>query len=202
MVPQTQAQILQASLRDPDQYWDQFGSQLHWDTPYSKVLAFGEPSSASVGTDYTWFKDGKINTCYNAIDRHVLSGHGKRVAVYYDSPLNNERRAITYQELLEQVQTCAGVIASHGVKKGDIVLIYMPMVPEALVSMLACARLGVTHSVVFGGFAPLEVQKRICDSKPKLIIGGSCGIEVGKVIPYKGKLILLVTGPKDILIKV
>ncbi|KAF9352936.1 hypothetical protein BGX26_009270 [Mortierella sp. AD094] len=188
MVLHTQTQVLQASLRDPDQYWGQFASQLHWDTPYSKVLTLGEPSSASVGTDYTWFRDGKINTCYNAIDRHVLSGRGKQVAIYYDSPMNNERLAITYQDLLEQVQTCAGVIASHGVKKGDMVLIYMPMVPEALVSMLACARLGVTHSVVFGGFAPLEVQKRINDSKPKLIIGGSCGIEVGKIIPYKEML--------------
>ncbi|KAF9431836.1 hypothetical protein BGZ76_011637 [Entomortierella beljakovae] len=188
MVHTTQAQVLQASLQNPDQYWDQFASQLHWDTPYSKVLALGERSSPSSGTDYTWFKDGKLNTCYNLIDRHVLSGRGKQVAIYYDSPVGNEKRAITFQELLDQVQTFAGVIASHGVKKGDSVLIYMPMVPEALVSMFACARLGVTHSVVFGGFAPLEIQKRINDCKPKLIIGGSCGIEVNKIIPYKEML--------------
>ncbi|KAF8964854.1 hypothetical protein BGZ46_000712 [Entomortierella lignicola] len=187
MTIHNQRQVQQESLRNPEKYWGHFASQLHWDTPYSKVLAL-EPSSPSVGTDYTWFKDGKINTCYNAVDRHVLSGRGKQVAVYYDSPMSNEKRAITYLELLEQVQTCAGVIASYGLKKGDTALIYMPMVPEALVSMLACARLGVTHSVVFGGFAPLEIQKRINDSKPKLIIGGSCGIEVNKIIPYKEML--------------
>ncbi|KAG0364944.1 AMP-dependent synthetase and ligase [Gamsiella multidivaricata] len=176
--------VQQESLKDPEKYWGEFASLLHWDTPYSKVLT---PGSAA-GVSYTWFKDGKLNTCYNAVDRHVLSGHGKQVAIYYDSPLNKEKRAITYMELLDQVQTLAGVIASHGIKKGDTVLIYMPMVPEALFSMLACARLGVTHSVVFGGFAPLEIQKRINDCKPDLIIGGSCGIEVNKVIPYKEML--------------
>ncbi|KAF9180863.1 hypothetical protein BGZ51_005827 [Haplosporangium sp. Z 767] len=181
-----QFQVQQASLRDPEQYWHSFASQLHWDRPYSKALTLGPMSSSPVA--YTWFKDGYLNTCYNAVDRHVLSGRGKQVAIYYDSPLNNEKRQITYLELLDQVQTCAGVIASHGVQKGDMVLIYMPMVPEALVSMLACARLGVTHSVVFGGFAPLEVQKRIQDSKPKLIISGSCGLEINKIVPYKEML--------------
>ncbi|KAF9291828.1 hypothetical protein BGZ68_001820 [Mortierella alpina] len=181
-----QAQVQLSSLQDPDQYWGHYASLLHWDTPYSKVLTLDPASPSPVS--YTWFKDGRLNTCYNAIDRHVLAGRGKQVAVYYDSPLNNEKRQITYLELLDQVQTCAGVIASHGVKKGDMVLIYMPMVPEALISMLACARLGVTHSVVFGGFAPLEIQKRIQDSKPKLIIGGSCGIEVNKTVPYKEML--------------
>ncbi|KAF9911648.1 hypothetical protein EC991_002766 [Linnemannia zychae] len=181
-----QAQVQHSSLKNPDKYWGEFASLLHWDQPYSKVLThkpLAPPTDA-----YHWFKDGKLNTCYNAIDRHVLSGRGKQVAIYYDSPLNNEKRQLTYQELLDQVQTCAGVLASHGLSKGDMVLIYMPMVPEALVSMLACARLGVTHSVVFGGFAPLEIQKRINDSKPKLIIGGSCGIEVNKIIPYKEML--------------
>ncbi|KAF9990433.1 hypothetical protein BGZ75_001915 [Mortierella antarctica] len=181
-----QALLQQSSLQDPDQYWGHYASLLHWDTPYSKVLTLDPASPSPVS--YTWFKDGRLNTCFNAIDRHVLAGRGKQVAVYYDSPLNNEKRQITYLELLDQVQTCAGVIASHGVKKGDMVLIYMPMVPEALISMLACARLGVTHSVVFGGFAPLEIQKRIQDSKPKLIIGGSCGIEVNKTVPYKEML--------------
>ncbi|KAF9028852.1 hypothetical protein BGZ52_006512, partial [Haplosporangium bisporale] len=176
-----QIQIQQESLKHPDQYWGKFAADLHWDKPFSAVLT----KPAGPGQQHVWFKDGMLNTCYNAVDRHVLNGRGKQVAIYYDSPLNNEKRQITYQELLEQVQTAAGVIASHGVKKGDMVLIYMPMVPEALVSMLACARLGVTHSVVFGGFAPLEIQKRINDCKPKLIIGGSCGIEVNKTVPYK-----------------
>ncbi|KAG0244396.1 AMP-binding enzyme [Mortierella sp. GBAus27b] len=183
----SQAQVQQASLQDPDQYWGSFASELYWNTPYSKVLSFDDALPSS-GLSYTWFKDGKLNTCYNAVDRHVQAGRGKQTAIFYDSPVGNQKRAISYLELLEQIQTCAGVIASHGVKKGDMVLIYMPMVPEALVSMLACARLGVTHSVVFGGFAPLEVQKRINDSKPKLIIGGSCGIEVNKIVPYKEML--------------
>ncbi|KAG0061821.1 hypothetical protein BGZ89_011147 [Linnemannia elongata] len=186
MEKHAQAQVQYASLENPDKYWNDFASLLHWDKPYSKVLTHN-PMAPPTDT-YHWFKDGKLNTCFNAIDRHVRSGRGKQVAIYYDSPLNNEKRQLTYQELLDQVQTCAGVIASHGLKKGDTVLIYMPMVPEALISMLACARLGVTHSVVFGGFAPLEIQKRINDSKPKLIIGGSCGIEVNKVIPYKEML--------------
>ncbi|KAF9385267.1 hypothetical protein CPB97_004970 [Podila verticillata] len=179
-----QIQIQQESLKHPDQYWGKFAADLHWDKPFSAVLT----KPAGPGQQHVWFKDGMLNTCYNAVDRHVLNGRGKQVAIYYDSPLNDEKRQITYQELLEQVQTVAGVIASHGVKKGDMVLIYMPMVPEALISMLACARLGVTHSVVFGGFAPLEIQKRINDSKPKLIIGGSCGIEVNKTVPYKEML--------------
>ncbi|KAF8937381.1 propionate-CoA ligase [Dissophora ornata] len=181
-----QAQVQRASLENPEKYWGTYASQLHWDTPYSKVLGPGADSLP--GTNYGWFTGGKLNTCYNAVDRHVVSGRGNQVAVYYDSPMNNEKKQITYAELLDQVQTCAGILASHGVKKGDTVLIYMPMVPEAIVSMLACARLGVTHSVVFGGFAPLEIQKRINDCKPKLIIGGSCGIEVNKIVPYKDML--------------
>ncbi|KAF9315942.1 hypothetical protein BG003_002534 [Podila horticola] len=179
-----QIQVQHESLKHPDQYWGRFAADLHWDKPFSAVLT----KPAGPGQQHVWFKDGMLNTCYNAVDRHVLNGRGKQVAIYYDSPLNNEKRQITYQELLEQVQTVAGVLASHGAKKGDMVLIYMPMVPEALISMLACARLGVTHSVVFGGFAPLEIQKRINDCKPKLIIGGSCGIEVNKTVPYKEML--------------
>ncbi|GJJ68418.1 propionyl-CoA synthetase [Entomortierella parvispora] len=185
-----QVHLQKESLQDPETYWGGYASQLHWHVPYSKVLHYPSPNSLPTQGDvgYTWFKDGELNTCYNAIDRHVLSGRGKQVAIFYDSPLNNEKRQLTYQQLLDEVQTCAGVLASHGAKKGDTILIYMPMVPEALVAMLACARLGVTHSVVFGGFAPLEIQKRINDCKPKLIIGGSCGIEVNKIVPYKEML--------------
>ncbi|KAG0271722.1 hypothetical protein BGZ95_000424, partial [Linnemannia exigua] len=122
MEKHAQAQVQHASLKNPERFWGEFASHLHWDQPYSKVLThkpMAPPTDA-----YHWFKDGKLNTCYNAIDRHVLSGRGKQVAIYYDSPLNNEKRQLTYQELLDQVQTCAGVIASHGVKKGDMVLIY------------------------------------------------------------------------------
>ncbi|KAG0307509.1 hypothetical protein BGZ98_000098 [Dissophora globulifera] len=182
-----QAQVVQASIQDPEKYWGRYASQLHWDTPYSRVLTQNDNTRPHV--NYTWFKDGKINTCYNAVDRHVVSGRGKQAAIYFDSPVNNnEKRTITYEELLDLVQTCAGVLTSRGVKKGDAVLIYMPMVPEALVSMLACARIGAVHSVVFGGFASLEIKKRIDASKPKLIIGGSCGLEGGKVMPYKDLL--------------
>jgi len=115
-----QIQIQQESLKHPDQYWGKFAADLHWDKPFSAVLT----KPAGPGQQHVWFKDGMLNTCYNAVDRHVLNGRGKQVAIYYDSPLNNEKRQITYQELLEQVQTAAGVIASHGVKKGDMVLIY------------------------------------------------------------------------------
>jgi propionyl-CoA synthetase len=121
--PHPQAQVQQASLQNPEHYWDHFASELHWDTPYSKVLTFHDALPSS-GLNYTWFKDGMLNTCYNAVDRHVRAGRGKQVAIYYDSPANNEKRPITYLELLEEVQICAGVIASRGVKKGDMVLIY------------------------------------------------------------------------------
>lgn len=122
MEKHAQAQVQYASLENPDKYWNDFASLLHWDKPYSKVLTHN-PMAPPTDT-YHWFKDGKLNTCFNAIDRHVRSGRGKQVAIYYDSPLNNEKRQLTYQELLDQVQTCAGVIASHGLKKGDTVLIY------------------------------------------------------------------------------
>ncbi|KAG0238505.1 hypothetical protein BGW41_008156 [Actinomortierella wolfii] len=175
-----QAVLHRYSLQQPAEFWNEYARMLDWDTPYSAPLTLNNDGS------YTWFKDGRLNTCYNAIDRHVKNGRGGQVAIYYDSPLNKgEKRKITYSQLLDEVQTFAGVLASHGVVKGDVVLIYMPMVPEAIISMLACARLGVTHSVVFGGFAPNEVQKRINDSKPKLVICGSVGIEVGKIVPYK-----------------
>lgn len=122
MEKHAQAQVQHASLENPDKYWGDFASLLHWDQPYSKALThnpLAPPTDA-----YHWFKGGKLNTCFNAVDRHVRSGRGKQVAIYYDSPLNNEKRQLTYQELLDQVQTCAGVIASHGLKKGDTVLIY------------------------------------------------------------------------------
>ncbi|KAG0257447.1 Acyl-CoA synthetase short-chain member 3, mitochondrial, partial [Actinomortierella ambigua] len=136
-----QAVLHDYSLQKPAEFWAQYARMIDWDTPYSAPLTRNPDGS------HTWFKDGRLNTCFNAIDRHVKNGRGGQVALYYDSPLNKgEKRQITYQQLLEEVQTFAGVLADHGVAKGDVVLIYMPMVPEALISMLACARLGVTHS--------------------------------------------------------
>lgn len=132
-----QIQIQQESLEHPDQYWGKFAADLHWDKPFSAVLT----KPAGPGQQHVWFKDGMLNTCYNAVDRHVLNGRGKQVAIYYDSPLNNEKRQITYQELLEQVQTAAGVIASHGVKKGDMVLIYSKSISDGQV----CAIFVVGH---------------------------------------------------------
>src|SRR5262249_33270494 len=134
---------------------------------------------------YRWFAGGVVNSCYNALDRHVELGRGDQPALIYDSPVTESIKSFTYRELLDQVTCCAGVLVRQGLKKGDRVIIYMPMVPEAVVAMLACARIGVIHSIVFGGFAANELASRINDAQPRLIISASCGIEVGRVVPYK-----------------
>ena len=134
---------------------------------------------------YEWFKDAKVNTCYNAVDRHVETGNGHQTAIIYDSPVTNTERKISYLELKAQVASLAGGLAARGVTYGDRVIIYMPMVPEALIAMLACARIGAIHSVVFGGFAANELAVRIDDATPKAIIAGSCGIEPNRVVEYK-----------------
>ena len=134
---------------------------------------------------YRWFPDGELNTCENALDRHVAAGHGDRLALVYDSPVTGTKRTYTYAQLLDETATFAGALAGLGVGKGDRVVIYLPMVPEAVVAMLACARLGAVHSVVFGGFAPHELAVRIDDARPKVVVSASCGIEVARVIEYK-----------------
>jgi propionyl-CoA synthetase len=167
---------------DPDGFWLEQARRIDW---------FEEPRrafDASLGTYGRWFPDATCNTCFNAVDRHVLAGRGGQPAIIHDSPVTGAKRTITYARLLEEVETLAAVIARHGVEKGDRVILYMPMVPEALVAMLACARLGAVHSVVFGGFAPHELATRINDATPKLIIGGSCGIEPNRVVAYKPML--------------
>ena len=131
-----------------------------------------------------WYPDGILNTCYNAIDRHVEAGRGDQVAVYYDSPLTETKRALSYAELKDEVERFAGGLASLGVTTGDRVVVYMPMVPEALVAILACARIGAIHSVVFGGFVANELAIRLSDAAPKVIVTATCGIEVNKVIEY------------------
>jgi propionyl-CoA synthetase len=164
---------------DPEGFWMEAAKAVDWVTPPSRAL------DASRAPFYGWFADGTCNTCWNAVDRHVEAGHGDRTAIIHDSPITDSKSSISYAELRDRVARLAGALAARGVGKGDRVIVYMPMVPEALVAMLACARLGAIHSVVFGGFAAPELAIRIDDAKPKAILAASCGIEPGRVIPYK-----------------
>ena len=152
---------------------------MHWYKKWDKVL---DDSDAPF---YRWFSGGETNVCYNAVDLHVEQGRGAQAAIIHDSPITGSQRTLTYDDLKAATARFAGVLAGHGVGKGERVIIYMPMVPEALVAMLACARIGAIHSVVFGGFAPNELAVRIDDATPKMIVAASCGIEPGRVIPYK-----------------
>ncbi|WP_018231848.1 propionyl-CoA synthetase [Thioalkalivibrio thiocyanodenitrificans] len=167
------------AVRDPEGYWAEAAKAIHWDTPWEKVLDESQSPSCR------WFVGGRLNTCYNALDRHVDDGRGDQPAVIYDSPVTDTRQSITYREMRDRVALFAGALARLGVTKGDRVIIYMPMVPEALVSMLACARLGAVHSVVFGGFSAHELATRIDDAKPRVVVAGSCGIEPTRVVQYK-----------------
>ena len=167
------------SIENPEQFWSSAAKEIVWDKPFTTIL------DKSQEPLYSWFPDGKLNMCYNCVDRHVESGSGKDWAFIYDSPMTNKIVHYTYKELLEEVQKLAGVLTfRHGVRKGDVVLIYMPLIPEAIVAMLACARIGAVHTVVFGGFASKELANRVVDSKPKLIITANVGLEPGKKIPY------------------
>ncbi len=164
---------------DPESYWMNAAEAIDWDRKPTKAL-FDENAPL-----YEWFADGMVNTCYNAVDRHVENGRGDQTAIIYDSPITHTKREVTYVELRNRVATLAGALRAKGVEKGDRVIIYMPMIPEALEAMLACARLGAIHSVVFGGFAASELAVRIDDAKPKAIIAASCGLEPGRVVHYK-----------------
>ncbi|MBW7865979.1 MAG: propionyl-CoA synthetase [Candidatus Hydrogenedentes bacterium] len=170
------------SLRDPEGFWGEAAEAIHWERPPTRVVDDSRPPF------YQWFPGGVMNTCFNALDRHVEQGRGGQNALIYDSPVTGTVRHYTYQELLDEVSRFAGVLAAEGAGKGDRVVIYMPMVPEAVIAMLACARIGAVHSVVFGGFAPHELAIRIDDAKPALIVSASCGIEGKKVIEYKPPL--------------
>ena len=167
------------SLEDKDGFWSDAAEKIQWEKKWDKVL------DDSKKPFYRWFAGGRLNTCYNAIDYHVENGRGDQVAIIYDSPVTGIVRKITYKEFLSEVSLCAGMLKNLGVTKGDRVIIYMPMIPETMVAMLACARIGAIHSVVFGGFAPNELAVRIEDAKPKVCISGSCGIEPKGAIPYK-----------------
>jgi propionyl-CoA synthetase len=176
------AAAYEQSISDPDAFWGQAATAIEWITPPETVLDAQNPPF------FRWFTGGTLNTCFNALDRHVRDGRGAQVAVFYDSPVTGTATQVTYAELLDQVSRFAGGLHRLGVNKGDRVLIYLPMVPEAVVAMLACARLGAIHSVVFGGFAPAELAARIEDAEPKVIVSASCGIEPSRTIPYKPML--------------
>ena len=168
------------SLSDGEAFWAEAAEDIHWYKKWDKVLDDSNPPF------YRWFTGGEVNTCYNAVDRHVEEGRADQLALIYDTPITGEpTQKITYGELQQRVAHFAGALKAQGVEKGDRVIIYMPMVPEASIAMLACARIGAVHSVVFGGFAPNELATRIEDAKPKLMISASCGVEPSGVIAYK-----------------
>jgi propionyl-CoA synthetase len=178
-MPQTYAESYARSIEDPDGFWAEAAEAVHWYRKWDQVL------DRSHAPFYRWFAGGVTNTCYNALDVHIENGRGEQTALIYDSPLAGIVRSFTYRQLRDLVARFAGVLVSQGVRKGDRVVIYMPMVPEAAVAMLACARIGAIHSVVFGGFAAPELAKRIADAKPRLIVSASCGLEPGRIVPYK-----------------
>ncbi|MDE0341905.1 MAG: propionyl-CoA synthetase [Deltaproteobacteria bacterium] len=171
--------VYQRALDDPEGFWAEAAEDIHWDKRWERVLDDSRPPF------YRWFTGGALNTCYNALDVHVEQGNGDRAALIYDSPVTDGGKVFTYAELRDAVANFAGALRHHGVGAGDRVIIYMPMVPEAVVAILACARLGAVHSVVFGGFAANELATRIDDAKPKVMVSASCGIEVNRVIEYK-----------------
>ena len=166
---------LPRSINDPNGFWGDAAEACHWYKKWDKVL------DDSNKPFYRWFVGGETNTAYNALDLHIENGRGDQLALIYDSPVTDTLEKYTYTELRDQVALFAGALAAQGVAKGDRVLIYMPMIPEALIAMYACARIGAVHSVVFGGFAAKELAVRIDDAKPKVIVSASCGIEVARV---------------------
>ena len=167
------------SIHDPESFWAEAAQEIHWYRKWNKVL------DDSNKPFYKWFAGGELNTCYNAIDRHVTGGRAEQTALIYDSPVTQTIQSFTFRQLHDRVARCAGALASLGVSKGDRVIIYMPMIPEAVIAMLATARLGAVHSVVFGGFASHELAARIDDATPKVVVTASCGIEPGRIVAYK-----------------
>ncbi len=164
---------------DPEGFWAEAAEALAWQRRWDRVLDDRRPPF------YRWFAGGRLNTCQNAVDRHVDAGRGEQLAIIHDSPVTNTVRTLTFKELQDRVARFAGALRAQGVGYGDRVIIYLPMVPEALIAMLGCARIGAVHSVVFGGFAAHELAARIDDARPRLVVSASCGIEAGRVIAYK-----------------
>ncbi|MFK8250297.1 propionyl-CoA synthetase [Ancylobacter terrae] len=181
------AAVYERSITDPEGFWREAAKAVDW---IAEPRAVFDPGLGAYGR---WFVGGLCNTCHNAVDRHVGAGRGTQPAIYYDSPVTGAKRTVTYSELLAEVRTLGAVLRDLGVEKGDRVVIYMPMVPEAIVAMLACARIGAVHSVVFGGFAAAELATRIEDAKPKVVLSASCGIEPSRVVAYKPLLDLAIS---------
>jgi propionyl-CoA synthetase len=173
------AEVYRSSLEHPQQFWAEAAEAIDWERRWDRVLDDSRPPF------YRWFAGARLNTCWNALDRHVAAGRGERTALIWDSPVTDSIERFTYREMRDRTARVAGMLAGLGVKTGDRVLIYMPMVPEAAIAMLACARIGAVHSVVFGGFAAHELATRIDDARPRVVLLASCGIEVNRVIPYK-----------------
>lgn len=173
------ASVYQQSLDDPENFWEEAAAAIDWDRPWDKVL------DSTSTPFYRWFSGGELNTCYNALDRHADGDRASQPALIYDSAMIGKIEPITYGDLRDRVALCAGALVNEGVGKGDRVVIYMPMIPEAVVAMLACARIGAVHSVVFGGFAARELAVRIDDAGPKVVVSASCGLEPGRVVEYK-----------------
>ncbi|MEM2123998.1 MAG: AMP-binding protein, partial [Methanolinea sp.] len=171
--------VYRRSLERPEEFWAEAAAGVSWWREWDRVLSWDGSHRVK------WFSGAVLNTCYNALDRHVESGRADQPALVYDSPVTGKVRTFTYRELLDAVSRCAGGLRELGVRKGDRVVIYMPMIPESVIGMLACARIGAIHSVVFGGFAPRELATRIRDAAPKVLLIASCGIEVTRLIPYK-----------------
>jgi AMP-binding enzyme/Acetyl-coenzyme A synthetase N-terminus len=167
---------------DPEGFWGEAAQEIDWMEPAKRVF---DPDAGIYGR---WFVGGVCNTCWNAVDRHVMQGRGEQPAIIYDSPLAGQKRMLTYHALRVETQVLAAILRNFGVEKGDRVVLYMPMVPEAAIAMLACARIGAVHSVVFGGFAANELSIRIDDAKPKVILSASCGLEPGRIVKYKSLL--------------
>ena len=170
------------SLDDPAGFWAEAAAAIDWYTQPETVLDESNPPF------YRWYRGGTLNTCHNAVDRHVDNGHGDQAALIYDSPVTGTTRQLTFTELRDETARFAGVLTGLGITKGDRVVIYMPMVPQAVFGMLACARLGAVHSVVFGGFAANQLAKRIDDAQPKVVLSASCGVEAARVLEYKPPL--------------
>jgi len=179
MVTGALEQAFSRSLENPAGFWGEAAEAVYWHKKWDKVLDASRPPF------YRWFVGGEVNSCYNALDLHIDKGRGDQPALIYDSPVTNSTETFSYRELRDKVAVFAGALAGLGVSKGDRVIVYMPMVPEAAIAMLACARLGAVHSVVFGGFAANELATRIDDARPKVVVSASCGVEVRRIIPYK-----------------
>src|SRR6201993_3101632 len=170
MTNSTYDEVYARWLDAPESFWAEVAEGVHWYKKWDKILDASRPPF------YRWFTGGVVNSCYNALDRHIERGRGNQTALIYDSPVTGTIKTFSYRELLDEVARFAGVLVRKGLQKGDRVIIYMPMVPEAAIAMLACARIGAVHSVVFGGFAAPELAKRIDDARPALVLSASCGV--------------------------